>query len=81
VEYCPGIRAQHGVGTAPIRDVAVEVGAVPASPNPLLPIVCRKQTAARHSGARGEPVDMWTTQERCPHTHRQQQQQQEIQKD
>jgi hypothetical protein len=47
VEYCPGIRAQHGVGTAPIRDVAVEVGAVPASPNPPLLIVCRKQSAAR----------------------------------
>jgi hypothetical protein len=57
-------------GTASIRDLAVEVGAVPASP-------IRRIFTARHTASAAairrparEPVDLWTTQECCPQTHR-----------
>jgi hypothetical protein len=57
-------------GTASIRDLAVEVGAVPASPN-------RQVLTSRQSGCAGrnilrahKPVDLWTTLECCPQTHR-----------
>ena len=56
---------------ASIRDLAVEVGAVPASP-------IRRIFTARHTASAAairrparEPVDSrWTTQECCPQTHR-----------
>jgi hypothetical protein len=57
-------------GTASIRDLAVEVGAVPASPIRqvlnLAPIRLRR-AAIPHAR---KPVDLWTTQECCPQTHR-----------
>ena len=57
-------------GTASIRDLAVEVGAVPASPIRRVLTSRHAGCAAPHSSSARKPVDLWTTQERCPQTHR-----------
>src|SRR6516162_9292146 len=57
-------------GTASIRDLAVAVGAVPVSINRQ---VVSNTVCPRHAEIARDarwPVDMWTTQGRCPHTHR-----------
>jgi hypothetical protein len=54
-------------GTASIRDLAVEVGAVPASPNRQC---LTGQSAQAAVGGAGQPVDLWTSQTACPQTHR-----------
>jgi len=71
-----GIMPRHACsarcrGTASIRDLAVAVGAVPVSINSTGrhgPTV-RSPRRNRARNAR-RPVDMWTTQRRCPHIHR-----------
>src|SRR6516162_9685996 len=57
-------------GTASIRDLAVAVGAVPVSINQQVVsnTVCPRHAEIAHDAR--WPVDMWTTQGRCPHTHR-----------
>src|ERR1700684_1989677 len=58
-------------GTASIRDLAVAVGAVPVSINPTGRLE-HSVSSPRRNRARDarRPVDMWTTQGRCPQTHR-----------
>jgi hypothetical protein len=59
-------------GTASIRDLAVEVGAVPASPIRRVftaPHAPRSFRSGYPPPAR-ESVDLWTTQACCPQTHR-----------
>jgi hypothetical protein len=56
-------------GTASIRDLAVEVGAVPASP--IRRVLTSRQTGCAAPPIRRarKPVDLWTTQACCPQTH------------
>src|SRR3974390_3050026 len=57
-------------GTASIQDLAVAVGAVPVSINQQ---VVSNTVCPRHAEIARDarwPVDMWTTQGRCPQTHR-----------
>src|SRR6516225_8711095 len=61
------MRAQHGVwGTASVRDLAVEVGAVPASPSRQVLTSRQASCAGRNLRAR-KPVDLWTTRRGVAH--------------
>ena len=65
-------------GTASIRDLAVEVGAVPASPIRQVLTARRAGCAGRNPPRARKPVDLWTTQEALPTNPQAQQQQQTI---
>ena len=78
VEYCPSMCARHRVGHG------VEPGLGGLGRRRACPLTgrhlrhCALDTArdvAIAVGGAGRPVDMWTTQERCPHIRRPQQHQ------
>jgi hypothetical protein len=71
-----GIMPRHACsarcrGTASRRDLPVAIGAVPSQSEQQVvsPLQCARQAAFPSPNAR-RPVDMWTTQGRCPHIHR-----------
>jgi len=66
----PDLAVRSSAPCLPIRQVVIA---------PLCPHTLRNTAAA--PAARVRPVDMWTTQGRCPHPHRPQQQQQSVQFD
>jgi hypothetical protein len=74
VEYCPGMRARHVWGTASVWTWPFR--ATPCLPLPIWQVVtaplCARYTPQRCDRAPGTrgPVDMWTTQGRCPQIHR-----------
>ena len=71
-----GIMPRHACtarcrGTASRRDLPVAIGAVPSQSEQQVvsPLQCARHAAFPSPNAR-RPVDMWTTQGRCPHIHR-----------